>query len=79
MLYNIISGLRLLVTGLMNNADNLTTIRSVSCFLAKTDFFFLNGKFTDPAFIPSIVQFKVAHLSVKCAFQVSPRKTSILD
>ena len=67
MLYNIISGLRLHVTGLMNNADNLITI------------FFLNGKFTDPAFIPSIVQFKVAHLSAKCAFQVSRRKTSILD
>ena len=56
MLYNIISGLRLHVTGLLNNADNLITIRSASSFLPKL-IFFLNGKFTDPAFIPSIVQF----------------------
>ena len=39
MLYNIISGLRLDVTGLMNNADNLITIRSVSCFVPKLIFF----------------------------------------
>ena len=67
MLYNIISGLRLHVTGLMNNADNLITIRSASSFLPKL-IFFLNGKFTDPAFIPSIVQLEVAHFSAKCVF-----------
>ena len=46
----------------MNNADNLIT----KLFVAKN--FFLNGKFTDPAFILSIVQLEVANFSAKCVF-----------
>ena len=46
------------VTGSMKDAGNIINISS---FSPKT--IFLNGKFTDPAFMPSIVQFECTHFS----------------
>ena len=72
MLYLILSGLRLHVKGLMKNADNLITI---SCFLPKKKF--PQWEFTDPAFIPNIVQSPISGQKVLFSFFL--RKTSIFD
>ena len=74
--FKYLSGLRLHVTGLISNADNLITI-TVSC----PKIFVLNGKVTDPAVfvIPSIIQFEVVNYSTKCVFQFLSWKTSIFD
>ena len=72
MLYLILSGLCLHVTGLMKNADNLITI---SCFLPKKNS--LNGKFTDPAFIPSITQSPISGQSVLFSFFHGKPQSSI--
>ena len=58
-------GLRLHVKGLMNNADNLITIR---CFLP---FFF--------SLMENLLIQPVANYSAKCVFQYLPWKTSVID
>ena len=71
MLYLILSGLRLHVTGLMKNANNLITI---SCFLPKK---FPLWEFTDPAFIPSIIQSTISGQKVLFSFFHAKPQSSI--